>query len=832
MVFICNKTFTDNDTYNKYFNKFPNLTLSNFQKWAFKSIVDNQHILITAHTGSGKTLPAEFAIQYFVNKGKKVIYTAPIKALSNTKLSDFRKKYPSISFGIITGDITDNPDADVLIMTTEILPNTIINQNLRKQTGNNNIPLSFEIDIENELGAVIFDEIHYINDQERGGVWEQAILLLPPHVQMIMLSATIDKASQFAQWIEEEKNKQASILSQPPKIVYLASTNHRVVPLTHYLWITTHKNNIKKTENTKYESKIKQYINKEVIIKDTKNTFNQKAYDDINTINDYFKKNNIQKLSRQFILNSLVHHLKNTNSLPAICFVFSKKHVEYAAKELNVNLYDKEDTIPNTIEDECKKIIISKIKNYKEYINLPEYSTMISLLKRGIGIHHAGILSIFREITEILFEQKKIKILFATETLAVGINFSTASVIFTDIKKYDGNETRILKPHEYTQISGRAGRRGFDKVGKVWLCCNLFDIKPASEFKNMLLGPPQTLISKFKLSFNLCLNLVTNNQDISTFTKSSLITQEINKELNYYKNNILTINETLQNKNNIFNNSKTERSTIIDYLNKKTLLLNSSNKQKKLLHRELKIIEQNNNNLKSDLELFEDIQNTELELTKQENYKKNTENYINQSINNTIKILENTGFISNNKTTELGLLAGQFQEIHPLVISLLIYETNYFHDLTTIEIIGLISCFNNIKVSNDLKKHNPCSHIESLNNLTNKLASYLKKIYDQELLYNINTGTSYEINFDIQNALISWCNSNTEIECKIIIDTLNYESGIFIGEFVKAILKINNIANEIGRAAEITNKIHLLEKINKIPELTLKYVATNQSIYI
>ena len=832
MVFICNKTFSDNDNYNKYFNIFPNLSLSNFQKWAFKSIVDNQHILITAHTGSGKTLPAEFAIQYLVNKGKKVIYTAPIKALSNTKLSDFRKKYPSISFGIITGDITDNPDADVLIMTTEILPNTIINQNLRKKTGNNNIPLSFEIDIENELGAVIFDEIHYINDRERGGVWEQAILLLPPHVQMIMLSATIDKASQFAQWIEEEKNKQASILCQPAKIVYLASTNHRVVPLTHYLWITTHKKNIKKTENTNYESKIKQYINKEVIIKDINNTFNQKAYDDINALKDFFKKNNIQNSSRQFILNSLVHHLKNTNSLPAICFVFSKKHVEYAAKELSVNLYDNEDTIPNTIEDDCKKIIISKIKNYKEYINLPEYSTMISLLKRGIGIHHAGILSIFREITEILFEQKKIKMLFATETLAVGVNFSTASVIFTDIKKYDGNEIRILKPHEYTQISGRAGRRGFDKIGKVWLCCNLFDIKPISEFKNMLLGPPQTLISKFKLSFNLCLNLVSNNQDISAFTNSSLITLEINKELKFYETNINNINKKLQNKNNIFNNSKTERSTIINYLNKKKLLKNSSNKQKKLLHRELKIMEEDNNSLKSDLELFEDIQKIESELNKQKNYKNNTENYINQSINNTKKLLENAGFISDNKTTELGLLAGQFQEIHPVVISLIIYETNYFHDLTTIEIVGLISCFNNIKVSNDLKKHNPCSQLLSLNILTNKLLSYLTKIYDQEVLYNIDTGTSYDINFDIQNAVIDWCNSNTEIECKKIIDNLSYESGIFIGEFVKAILKINNIANEIGRAAEITNQVHLLEKINKIPELTLKYVATNQSIYI
>ena len=832
MVFICDKQFEDNKTYDEYFKTFPNLKLSNFQKWAFKSIVDKQHILITAHTGSGKTLPAEFAIQYFVNKGKKVIYTAPIKALSNTKLSDFRKKYPSISFGIITGDITDNPDADVLIMTTEILPNTIINQNLRKQTGNNNIPLSFEIDIENELGAVIFDEVHYINDQERGGVWEQAILLLPPSVQMIMLSATIDKAPQFAQWIEDEKNKQATILSQPPKTVYLASTNHRIVPLTHYLWITTHKNNIKKTENTKYETKVKQYINKEIIIKDTKNVFNEKAYDGINSLKDYFKKTQDKHPTRQFILNSLVEHLKNTNALPAICFVFSKKHVEYSAKELNINLYDKDDTTPNTIEDECKKIIMSKIKNYKEYINLPEYSNMISLLKRGIGIHHAGILSIFREITEMLFEQKKIKILFATETLAVGINFSTASVIFTDIKKYDGSGMRILKPHEYTQISGRAGRRGFDKVGKVWLCCNLFDIKPVSEFKNMLFGPPQTLISKFKLSFNLCLNLLSNGKDISTFTNSSLITVEINKELQYYRNQIDVINDNLRNENDKLNNSKTHRDILFDYLKKKDSIKTTSNKQKKQLYREIKMIEKDNLNLENDIKIFEIIRENENELIKQEKYKSNTENYINQNITNTCNVLEKLGFSSNNKTTELGLLAGQFQEIHPLAISLLIYETNYFNDLTTREIVGLISCFNNIKVSNELKKISPSSDSETLNILTNKLSSSLKNIYDMELLYNINTGSSYDINFDIQNAILQWCDCNTEDDCKNIIQNLNYESGIFIGEFIKAILKINNIAYEISKAAEITNKIHLLEKINKIPELTLKYVATNQSLYV
>lgn len=239
MVIICPDTFNEEEKYREYFNYFSGFDLSSFQKWAIKSIVDNQHILVTAHTGSGKTLPAEFAIQYFVRKGKKVIYTAPIKALSNTKLYDLRNKYPEISFGIITGDITDNPEADVLIMTTEILPNTIMNRKLR--TNNENIKLDFEIDFENDLAAVIFDEVHYINDPERGNVWEQAILMLPPDVQLIMLSATIDKPDIFASWIEKEKRQQSIELNSIPKQVYLTTTEHRVVPLTHYMWMTCHK---------------------------------------------------------------------------------------------------------------------------------------------------------------------------------------------------------------------------------------------------------------------------------------------------------------------------------------------------------------------------------------------------------------------------------------------------------------------------------------------------------------------------------------------------------------------------------------------------------------
>ena len=177
MVVICPDTFDEIERYTEYFNYFDGFDLSSFQKWAIKSIVDNQHILVTAHTGSGKTLPAEFAIQYFVSKGKKVIYTAPIKALSNTKLYDLRNKYPEISFGIITCDITDNPEADVLIMTTEILPNTIMNRKLR--TTNENIKLDFEIDFENDFRISTRRRLETISSTPPSS---KVFLIMSPHI--------------------------------------------------------------------------------------------------------------------------------------------------------------------------------------------------------------------------------------------------------------------------------------------------------------------------------------------------------------------------------------------------------------------------------------------------------------------------------------------------------------------------------------------------------------------------------------------------------------------------------------------------------------------------
>tara|TARA_Y100000389_G_scaffold171120_1_gene178587 strand:+ start:3819 stop:4745 length:927 start_codon:yes stop_codon:yes gene_type:complete len=288
MVIVCNKDFDEKEedwgliTNDKF-------KLSEFQKWAIWGIVHGNHVLITAHTGSGKTLPAEFMIKWFTlikkNK-KKVIYASPIKALSNQKLNDLRSKYPDISFGLLTGDIKDNPDADVLIMTTEILKNTLFNIKINKDKSKK-IPLAFNLDIENDLGGVIFDEVHYINDPDRGSVWEQSILLLPPQVQMLLLSATINKSEKFADWIENEKNK--DVKQEEYKKVILAPTQTRVVPLSHYLWYSAPKSLFDEKKN-KSLFNLLDYTNKPLLIKNDNEEFNIKNLIKLNQLDSEIKK--------------------------------------------------------------------------------------------------------------------------------------------------------------------------------------------------------------------------------------------------------------------------------------------------------------------------------------------------------------------------------------------------------------------------------------------------------------------------------------------------------------------------------------------------------------
>ena len=262
-----------------------------------------------------------------------------------------------------------------------------------------------------------------------------------------MLSATIEKPEIFANWINEEKNKNNDL----NKSLYLIPTNHRVVPLNHYGWISLQDSVIKASKGTEMEYKFKEICNKPIQLASSGGLFNEPNYHKIVKMNNYLWKNKIT-IKRNFVLNSLVNYLKQHEMLPAICFVFSRKNVENFAEEISTNLFEEDEKTSSIIEDECKKIIMSKISNYKDYLLLDEYITIIKLLKKGIAIHHAGILPLFREMVEMLFEKKYIKLLFATETFAVGINMPTKTVIFTSLTKFSGNEMRYLLPHEYTQM--------------------------------------------------------------------------------------------------------------------------------------------------------------------------------------------------------------------------------------------------------------------------------------------------------------------------------------------------------------------------------------------
>ena len=362
MVKICPDIYSEVDEpkYSLYFEKYP-FPLSSFQKFAIEAIVEGNHILVTAHTGSGKTLPAEFAIEYFVAQGKKVIYTAPIKALSNQKFYEFTQKFPAISFGIFTGDIKTNPEADVLIMTTEILMNTLYAKN-RKDITSSSKSL-FEMDFDNDLACVIFDEIHYINDVDRGRVWEETIMMLPLHIQMVMLSATLDTPEKFALWCE---SRNSSDLTTHDKIVYLTTTYERVVPLTHYSFITCTQGIFKIIKDKQLAMEIMKNTNTLLTIQDSKGQFNDINYHKIDKTIELFRVND-HHVKRQHVINTVAKHMVEHNMLPAICFVLSRKALEQCAKEINTILLEDDSKIPYIIQRECEQII-RKLPNYHEYI--------------------------------------------------------------------------------------------------------------------------------------------------------------------------------------------------------------------------------------------------------------------------------------------------------------------------------------------------------------------------------------------------------------------------------------------------------------------------------
>jgi superfamily II RNA helicase len=831
MVVLCSTNYpTENDEkYQEHFDRFP-YELSPFQKHSIEAIVEGHHVLVTAPTGSGKTLPAEFAIQYFVEKGKKVIYCSPIKALSNQKFYEFTKKYPTISFGLFTGDVKCNPDADVIIMTTEILMNQLFIMD--NDTIKNTSELTFNVNIQTELGCVIFDEVHYINDADRGQTWEKTILMLPRQVSMVMLSATIDNPRGFAQWCERGDQE---------KQVYLASTSHRIVPLSHYSFLTTIESVFKGMKDKELEKQIRDNTNKLLLLQDEKGKFNEPTIQNLVKIRKIFDTKQIF-MKRQHVLNSVALHLRDHEMLPAIAFVFSRKHVELCAKEITVPLLEDDSKVGYTVRRECEQII-RKLPNFQEYLELPEYNQVVSLLEKGIGIHHSGMIPVLREIVELMISKKYIKLLFATESFAIGLDCPIRTAIFTSLTKFDGNSERYLMAHEYTQMAGRAGRRGLDKIGYVVHLNNLFNIPTMSEYKQILCGKPQQLVSKFHINYGLILNLIKNGRttDFHMFSQQSMMQSEINKHIIAQEARMKELDEKHHKKCDYISMLKTPYDICIQYKQLEDSLRNLVNKRRKEAEREMSDIQENYRSFANDVKSVREYLQIGEELNKEKNYYDTLICFIKSQTDNVCKLLLEYSFIkpiedteNNYCFTDIGSMASSIAEIHPLIITKLMIEYNYFVDFSTKQLVGLFSCFTDIKIPSDERLSLPNCHHILLKESILKMKGLYKSLNDRELELDLQTGINYDssIQFDIIDFSMKWCDCSTELECKQFIQTDLAEKSISIGDFNKAMLKIITISRELINICEIIGEIELLHKLKQIEGMVLKYVTTSQSLYV
>jgi superfamily II RNA helicase len=518
-------------------NKIPNLTLDtlfpfpldDFQKQAIASVAVGKSVVVCAPTGSGKTLIAEYAIYRALSLGKRVFYTTPLKALSNQKLRDFQDKFTSDAIarqfraecGLITGDIIINPDANVVVMTTEIF------RNMLYETPIGQVGTSLE-----NVETVILDECHYISDRGRGTVWEESIIYCPPTIQLIALSATIGNPEELTDWINQVRTTKNSAQKALISTCDLINSNFRPVPLSFYF--STQKG-LFPLLNAKQNK-----LNAKLQIPHNKKTKTRLKREDCPTIFQIVKQlQEKQMLPAIYVIFSRRGCYQATNQLRGLNLLTYEESQDLAFNLLifffaeNPRLQASQASFLDFLAQENAKLLqklTGFISNNKQsQIELLDYleenppiksflfrqlalhfqlfqPEQIDLLTQGVAAHHAGVLPAFKELVEQLFEIGLIKVVFATATLSAGINMPAKTTVISALSKRTDEGHSMLSPSEFLQIAGRAGRRGMDEQGYVVTVQTPFE--GAKEAAFLATATPEPLKSWFAPSYGMVLNLL------------------------------------------------------------------------------------------------------------------------------------------------------------------------------------------------------------------------------------------------------------------------------------------------------------------------------------
>lgn len=787
-----------------------------FQKFAIEGIEAGDNILVTAKTGSGKTFVGEYQIAKSLTAGKRVFYTTPIKSLSNQKFHDLKQLFPDASVGIMTGDIKFVPDAQIVVMTTEILRNALF----KRGSVTENVGVSSLVDIEN-VDAVIFDEVHYINDKDRGHVWEECLILLPPHIHLILLSATLTNPYIFADWLGTLKQRK----------IWLISTLWRAVPLEHCILGPD---------------------SLPIVIYDKKETFHADVYKgwllarkgEANAHDAFQKKVKDAKrgghegpVSGKIHIKSFEHTLNDTLTwlhthvgLPAIVFSFSRKGCESLASKITTTFLDTSDSAA------VAHIWDFHLSRYKAVLEKsPQMHRLRELALRGIAFHHSGLLPFLKEILEILFSKGYVKVLMATETFAVGINMPTKTVIFTSLEKYTDGGFRPLASSEYIQMAGRAGRRGKDDKGLV-LYVPQKDPLDAFEIQAMMTGKAASFNSRMTFHYDFVLKSLNGGVDRDTLVKKSYwwaLEQEdrvaLEKEITLLQREIDVVSLTEE-----------ERAVCDERRCLEDTIATTQNAKKKQASRALDLWKQSHKDSvwKSVYDTYQGRCKLEREM---ENLCNIRMKYIRRSTNMEealplvslrLKVLEEYGYVKDGAVTQKGSLASEVNEGHPFLMTEFVLRIDNYSKLSKPEsgqsldeILTVLATFvGEAKEGTYISDTNWPS--DTIFKEVMQIQTDAKEGIVRESRHGIDTPDYWAISTEWVEPISCWLQGEDSVA------SLAAKFDLFEGNVLKAILKLASLLEEVQSMATVLKNVPLLELLQSGRNRILRDVILAESLYL
>jgi len=783
-----------------------------FQRFAIEAIELGENVLVTAKTGSGKTFVGEYQIAKSLQRGGRVFYTTPIKSLSNQKYHDLKLLFPNNTVGIMTGDIKFIPNADIIVMTTEILRNLLFKKGSQTEAVGASSLLSIDC-----VDSVIFDEVHYINDKDRGHVWEETLILLPPTIHLVLLSATLSKPQLFANWLANLKQVR----------LWLISTQWRAVPLEHCVIRDGAPLTIYTPKEVFQADVYRAWLAERKGQATALDKFRQKVKDERRVGTEGPISGKVHTKSFDHVLHETLTWLNTHGSLPALVFVFSRAKCEALASK-----------VPHTFLDSSDSAAVANIwdfhlSRYKSLLEKsPQMHTLRALALRGIAFHHSGLLPFLKEILEILFSKGYVKLLFATETFAVGINMPTKTVIFTSLQKYTDGSFRPLLSSEYIQMAGRAGRRGKDDKG---LVIYIPDKEPLDLFEaqSMLTGKASSFQSRLSFDYDFILKGLNGMVSMDAMLKDSYWWTLEEEDKRVLRADI----EEISTKQSRLNLSADElsvcsaRKALLDRIG------NSQNAKKKIAMREYDAWKDDHKEsvwapIFARYDEYSALESKKAQLCSTHTaYLSNTEarSAILPEVVQRVRVLEVFGYVdSEGSLTAHGRLASECNEGHPFLLTeymLYLHEKiSLGQSLSLPEVLTTLAIF--LGEPKDMEEKVRATVDGEAAAHLHFISETAKKGFMAERLHGICYTDFWELHEDWLEPMQAWLAGEESIA------SLAHKYGLFEGAVQKAILKLAALLEELQSLATLHTSVDLLKFLEEGRMLILRDTILAESLYL